>query len=123
MRRHDAIEALKYLISDECTDNQFDYIDEIRMAITDMKICEANNGDWISVKDRLPEAEGRYLVFYGDAVFLKFGIFDDKDCINIDRWSQKHMKWWDIEFNREIQNITHWMLLPEPPEEEDDAGT
>lgn len=55
--RREAIENLKYLISGECCDSHMDYIEEIEMAIADMKICEANNVGWISVKDRmtLPE--------------------------------------------------------------------
>lgn len=43
MERKEAIKALEYLISGECTDSAMDYADEIRMAIVDMKICEANN--------------------------------------------------------------------------------
>lgn len=33
MRVEEAIDNLKYLISDDCTDSQVDYVDEIEMAI------------------------------------------------------------------------------------------
>lgn len=33
MTAEEAIDNLKYLISDDCTDNHFDYVDEIEMAI------------------------------------------------------------------------------------------
>ena len=78
-------------------------------------------GGWISVKDRLPETEGHYLVFYGDSGFLSLGVCDEKDCVYVAYLSQKHRAWWDVEFNKETQNITHWMPLPEAPKETDNA--
>lgn len=33
MKIQEAIENLKYLISDDCTDNQMDFVEEIEMAI------------------------------------------------------------------------------------------
>lgn len=33
MKLEEAIEGLRYLISDDCTDSQFDYVDEIETAI------------------------------------------------------------------------------------------
>jgi hypothetical protein len=60
--RREAIENLEYLISGECCDSHMDYIEEIEMAITDMKICDANNAGWISVKDRMPESKTCVLV-------------------------------------------------------------
>ena len=65
---------------------------------------------WISIKDRLPEKSGEYLVLCQTAAnmmvlnfsrkHLAFNVFD---C-------QKDAK-------TEIKNITHWMPLPKPPEE------
>ena len=39
--REKVIEALQYLISGECTDTQFDYLDEIEAAIAMLKEQEA----------------------------------------------------------------------------------
>jgi hypothetical protein len=79
--------------------------------------------EWISVKDRLPEENGRYLCYvkakrrtgfigtYGfvenlhefDEMFFKgenrSGFITDDDRLGF----------------VEIENVTHWMPLPEPP--------
>lgn len=124
MDRREAIEALEYLISGECTDTQMDYIDEIKMAITDMKICETNNAGWISVKDRLPDAAG----------------YECLVCAVNENYNQTHVftahtgygepGWWtgNVHYMSRITspsdnrlhpalNVTHWMPLPEPPKE------
>ena len=76
--------------------------------------------EWISVKDRLPDKTGRYLVlknriapdcFGGnrtDIVILRF--FVDKGF----RMPTHIPDWIDEEINEEV---THWMPLPEPAEE------
>lgn len=77
--------------------------------------------DWVSVKDRLPDATGRYLAVKKriapdalggnrtDIVILRF--FEDsgfKMPIHIPNW-----------INEEInEEITYWMPLPEPPKGE-----
>lgn len=74
---------------------------------------------WIPVTERLPDVDGRYLVFYGgDYPFvstIRFG------------WKSKRgvPKGWyrfDHEDGNISQNkyITHWKPLPAPPMEEDE---
>ncbi len=112
MTRREAIEALKYLISGECTDTQMDYVDEIKMAITDMKICDANNAGWISVKDRLPEKAERYMCLCYD--------FVTKSYWHELLWYENN-HWWtslatlDHDYTK---HVVYWMPLPEPPKEE-----
>lgn len=64
------------------------------------------DGQWISVKDWLPEKGGLYLVYAADRVsceyyhvlsdgYTAFGTSETKEA-----------------------NITHWMPLPDPPKEE-----
>ena len=107
MTRREAIEALKYLISGECTDTQMDYVDEIEMAITDMKICEANNAGWISVKDRLPEHGKRYLIYAtsegGKNHRITTAAYGGHFALS------GRCAYW---------KVTHWMPLPESPKEE-----
>lgn len=60
------------------------------------------NNEWVSVKDRLPEQSGYYLCTY---------VFDNHRFY-YDRW------FWESEKRfATTDNITHWMPLPEPPNE------
>ena len=56
-------------------------------------------GGWISVKDRLPEKYGHYLVIR------------DNGFMSVDTWT-RHSHW-----GKAVCKITHWMPLPEPPKE------
>ena len=65
-----------------------------------------------SVKERLPEKEGGYLVvvsFMGVELFVDLLKFKEKEFY-IDGTPEK-------EFNPEVTKVTHWMPLPKPPEE------
>lgn len=69
-----------------------------------------DRSEWISVKERLPEIPGEYLVAYHpchwDNVYP--GIRVGTDLFRgRTTWAKK-----------KYQRITHWMPLPEPPEEE-----
>lgn len=64
--------------------------------------------EWISVKDRLPEVpkEGthpRYLTLVPYRNFYRPYIFEDKYFGSADSW--------------ELEGVTHWMPLPELPED------
>ena len=79
-------------------------------------------GGWISVKDRLPEKSGEYLV-----VRNSFGICRTIDVCGYDKKSKKFGKI-DMEYAYddngwyEIDSVTHWMNLPDLPKEEDDEN-
>lgn len=62
--------------------------------------------EWISVKDRLPEDHVAVLVF-------------DSVCRNIYKaWMSHDLgEWFSEEYLPDFLNITHWMPLPEPPED------
>ena len=77
---------------------------------------------WISVKDRLPEQDGKYLVFEQSSgrtntSILRFA----KDARKVDRYDFKG-RWknawyeYDSEWGHyTVDSVTHWMPLPEPP--------
>lgn len=81
-------------------------------------------GGWISVTNRLPGVGGRYLVynvFYGNALAFVAGFstcLEDVDDYDFD--GEKRPGWfnYDDEYGfYEIDGITHWMPLPEPPKD------
>jgi len=61
---------------------------------------------WISVKERLPE-EGDSVLFYDSGL----GDIEVGQFIRVG-W---HPEWADTIIN--AKRVTHWMVLPEPPEE------
>lgn len=66
---------------------------------------EVKTMEWISVKERLPDRKGQYLVAAIEAGHYRhFGIvsFTDHFVMN------GHRSYW---------KVTHWMPLPEPPKE------
>ena len=81
--------------------------------------------DWISVKDKLPEQDGSYLVYYNNEGIC--GIWIDDFTINLsnidsDFEGENRSGWYEyiIDGNEgcyfeEITSITHWMPLPEKP--------
>ncbi len=78
-------------------------------------LAKADNG-WISVKDRMPEKDGLYLVYGMSNAMHKLL----PDCVPIwlCYWHRKYGGWYDIEMCMGYDFITHWMYLPEPPKEE-----
>ncbi|MGI9569505.1 MAG: DUF551 domain-containing protein [Desulfobulbia bacterium] len=58
--------------------------------------------EWISVEDRLPESEGMYLCYSENGIQQVV-----YSAARYERYSEHFMPF----------NITHWMPLPEPPED------
>ena len=90
--------------------------------------CLLANGvtvqEWVSVKDRLPEDSGCYLVVYRDK-------YNGIVSIAFDMYVKCNIgEWWESEFACDItkqflwaaklqeQEVTHWMPLPQPPKGE-----
>lgn len=68
-------------------------------------------GGWISVKDRLPDADGLYITCDGDGnVDASFY----NEYPHLQDGSESHWFWHD--------DIVYWMDLPEPPKEEHDEN-
>ena len=58
--------------------------------------------EWISVEDKFPEI-GQQVVYIRDV--------GEEILYNTCSWSKEDENW------MKMNNITHWMLLPEPPKE------
>ena len=74
------------------------------------------DGGWIKVKDRLPENAGWYLtwvtnVAYGYEYYEMLYYNDDK------KWMYDIFYKAEFEVDTTIHFITHWMPLPDKPEE------
>lgn len=54
MEWKEVIENLKYLISEDCTDTQFDYADEIEIAI---RVMESQEDLWSKIHKAISEIE------------------------------------------------------------------
>ena len=70
--------------------------------------------EWISVKDRMPDIDGEYMV-YGQSDAM-WELLPDSNPIWICYYCKKH-GFYNIELHREYDYITHWMPLPKPPKE------
>ena len=80
--------------------------------------------EWISIKDRLPEDSGYYLVVHRDK-------YNGSISIAFDMYVKCNVgEWWESEFACDItkqfrwatrlqeQEVTHWMPLSQPPKGE-----
>ena len=80
--------------------------------------------EWISVKERLPDKEGKYLCYcdYGCSGAISVYSFA-KNLSKVDKYDfrgEKRAGWYfyDSEWGYgETESVTHWMPLPEPPKE------
>lgn len=123
MNRREAIETIKKAIAQVEWDYPMEIAAAFDFAIADMKICEANNAGWISVKDRYPDAAGVAVLVsatsqYGQQhVFEAFIGYGDFTWYTMDCTKMGNRR---ITCNEVSNNwkITHWMPLPEPPKED-----
>lgn len=102
--RDTVIEALQYLISWECTDTQFEYLDEIEAAIALLKEQGWNvlTEDADGVIHGLPGDDGQYLMTDGKDIWIDDYVDGVEDGIILDS-------------GRDIREITAWMYMPELP--------
>ena len=62
--------------------------------------------EWISVEDRLPENETQCIGYFNHKWQVDFRVNEV--------WFTNNRWYWDLDL---IENITHWMPLPEPPKQ------
>ena len=77
---------------------------------------EQSNNGWISVKYRMPSEEEVERTKFGFLCYIK-GFFIMPDGFAILPYNKEAKAFWCFHTNRAIDNVTHWMPLPEPPEE------
>ena len=110
MTREEAIEAIKC----NWPDSRYTILREaLEMAISAIRqrdVTDANVGKWISVKDRLPEAGGYVVCIAKRNPFSRFMPMVAR--IEKNGWANPITEQY-------ISEVTHWMPLPEPPEDLD----
>lgn len=76
--------------------------------------------EWISVKDRLPEESGNYIVCCDDSsCSYGEGIWYSSDVVVVSEYYEGSWIWYEGGTEWSLENIvTHWMPLPEPPKGE-----
>lgn len=80
--------------------------------------------DWISVKDRLPARNGRYLCLIESRFYMLLSFakrLERVDEYNFENLDRPGFFEYDNEYGHyEINSVTHWMLLPKRPMEDKD---
>jgi hypothetical protein len=84
----------------------------ITNGVTFKDVPDTNVGEWISVKDRLPDVDGKYLVARVEGG--RYSISVRKFRKEVPCWYTGYCGHWE----RRTNGITHWMSLPEPPKGE-----
>ena len=69
-----------------------------------------DESEWISIKDRLPDRSGNYLVYTS---------IEGRSIIKTSYWMASTQTWLGVEACSVLIHITHWMPLPKPPEKEE----
>ena len=64
--------------------------------------------EWISVKDRLPEESGMYIVTANDGHAQR---------VSFVLWQKKNRRW-NLTGARSYWRVTHWQPMPQPPKGE-----
>lgn len=98
LERNEELELKIDMLTADCTNYEI-FIDELKAA----------QPHWVSVKERLPDKPGLYLVAY----YYWADIKKKNHKVGLDSWRGKTT--WARHDNR---TVTHWMPLPEPPQEE-----
>ena len=116
MTREDAIEAIKC----NWPDSRYTILREaLDMAISALRQQDATGkdvGKWISVKDRLPDYMGEVLVIVSGKPHENItldGAYEIAEYDPVEGWILEMWPEWCSGV------VTHWMPLPEPPEEDD----
>ena len=101
-------ETLVKALRDENNCNVLDYIDEAADAIEEL-VSNADKFKWISTAERQPEKSGLYLTYNPRRSFMTI------------HYSAKNKAWNAFDHEDEPKRaleVTHWMPISEPPEEE-----
>ena len=118
MTNEEAIEVLEYARNYDGMDYGAPSI-ALDMAISALRqqdVTDKDVGKWISVKDRLPDYMGEVLVIVSGKPHENItldGAYEIAEYDPVEGWILEMWPEWCSGV------VTHWMPLPEPPEEDD----
>ena len=72
-------------------------------------------GQWVSVKDRLPEEQKEVLIYLPEYDSVEMAALFEIPSLNLKEWAQNEDAYM-------LNEVSHWMPLPEPPKEVRDDG-
>lgn len=80
--------------------------------------AEVLRNQWISVKDRLPDEEGKYIVIAYNGITIDILYFYKRYpyCNKGIRTDRPVWCGYDDYGDFEVKSVTHWVPLPEPPD-------
>lgn len=84
---------------------------------------EAHKQRWIPCSERLPETDGPYLAANKTTGWI--GVYNFSRVKNFPYFGPQENAWWrlDDDWYPQSCNVTNWMPLPEPPEDEQNGRT
>ncbi|MES4011148.1 DUF551 domain-containing protein, partial [Escherichia coli] len=68
---------------------------------------------WISCSERMPD-DGQHVIILCDGAFVLYAQYRDSEFFDVVRNGEEF-------FETQSRNVTHWMPLPEPPQEADNG--
>lgn len=72
---------------------------------------------WISMRDKQPDHDGRYLTFHGLTVTEDWFNGESLDMlVGVCNWYKAKGGWYSMLAGQPIKTVTHWMELPTAPE-------
>ena len=95
----------------------YDGMDEVNEACR-MGMEALERSRWIPCNERVPETDGPYLVAYDKTGWI--GVYNFAQEKDFPSLTVQENAWWrlDDDWNPQmLVGVTHWMPLPEPPEE------
>ncbi|EFH9422427.1 DUF551 domain-containing protein [Escherichia coli] len=96
-------------IGQHCKIPPGDMVDIVEMAMRKAGNSPVTPDCWISCSERMPD-NGQHVIILCDGAFVLYAQYRDGEFFDVVRNGEEF-------FETQSRNVTHWMLLPEPPQE------